>query len=157
MHPDFDLLVDRVEGHLLSEMTVLGKELQSMRPEFTIETFSHRHSEGVHSLGLWCAAPHHNPLIEDDSRGIVVNVFGFNGLSIRGFVHWNRTYPSSPTSKAQHTEFMTRIYTTECAGGPSSILMEAPKLYSAMKRAHRRGSPLGTLRRAWYRLIGRID
>ncbi len=54
---DFDELVGRFERRLLPQMKALAAELHSSYPHLEIKTFSHRHAECVHSMGLSCESP----------------------------------------------------------------------------------------------------
>jgi hypothetical protein len=158
MQAGFNEFAERIIHRLLPDLETLAIELRAGWPQFNIETFSHRHADVVHSLGLWCAAPGHDFRREDDSRGIIINVTGVSSLSVRGFVQWNRTcmlwswrYRRFLPSTA--FEYMTPLGERDEEG----IIRNAPRLYEALRQAMHRGSAPGWLRRICYRLRGEID
>src|SRR5687768_6766663 len=110
MHPDFADFAARLEERLLPRMAAEAQRLSTAWPTFKCETFFHHTAEGVHSFGIWCASPTYRPGEEDDSCGIIVNVFGINGLSVRGFVQWNRLETIRHGLVAPIYELMTPIH-----------------------------------------------
>ena len=155
MHPEFHSFVNRLEQRLLPELTSLADDLAAVWPGFEMKTFSLGHSEGVHSLGLWCAAPGYTPGgAEDDSRGIIINVTGFEDLNVRGLVEWNRTCRCGRGSKTTVVEGVTRSFSTRSSGvGVDGFVPAVPSLYRGLRRAFRRGHP-PRFPRVWHRLIG---
>jgi len=158
MQPGFNDFAQRIVGRLLPEMETLAIELRARWPDFDINTFSHRHAPVVHALGLWCKAPRFRSDTENDSRGIVINAMGISRLGVAGFVQWNRTYPVWDWRRCRIVRITAVEYRTpprEC--DEDDIIRNAPRLYEALWRAMRRGSPPGWLRRCWYRWGGGID
>lgn len=160
MHPDFDSFVTRLEQRLVPEMTDLADALHSSWPDFEIKTISLRHSEGVHTLGLWCSARTQPVADTVYPRGIIINVLGFEGrstgLSVRGFVQWDVTRPSDRPHCVIINEQMTRVYTPQSKGGIDTFVEAAPILHRALRRAFRRGRPPGPVVRLWHRLRDRV-
>lgn len=152
VHPDFHSFVSRLEQRLLPELTSLANDLTAVWPGYEMKTFSLRHAEAVHSLGLWCAAPGLD--VEDDSRGIIINVIGFEDLSVRGFVEWETCRCGRASRTGVVVEAMTRSYSPQSSGGGvDAFLLAVPSLYRGLRRAFRRGHP-PRFPRAWHLLIG---
>ena len=101
-------------------MTALADELRAVPPYYTVRTFSHRHADVVHALGIWCSA-----LARDDCRGIVVNVLGVTGLSARGLLYLGTAFSDA--------DRMTAIYTVGGEVAEETFLREMRALYQRLR------------------------
>jgi hypothetical protein len=137
MAPGFDEFVRRVEQRVLSECEALAQELRAAWPAFDVKTFSHRHVDVAHALGLWCAVPGYRRGIEDDSRGIIINLTGIHHLSARGFVEWNRPLRMG-NMMITVSEVATRSCRPRTADDLGCFFQELPTLYDGLRGAMRR-------------------
>jgi hypothetical protein len=153
-HP-IDAVVKALEIKLLPELGNHAAMLKMKFPDFIFETFSLRHANEVHTLGLRC---HSNKSTSvRDTFSLHINVFAIKGISVRGFVGWNSFYKDSRGMGRRHFEAMTRSYKNVTSDNLSCLYQEIPKLYAGLKRALKRGHPPSRLERFWNRLTHRCD
>jgi hypothetical protein len=153
-HP-IDTVVKALEIKLLPEVENHAAALKTKFPDYIFETFSIRHVNEVHTLGLRC---HSNKSASaKDIFSLHINVLGVKGISVRGFVDWNSIYKDQAGMGRRHFEAMTRSYKNVTKENLNDLYQEIPKLYGGLKRALERGHPPSRLERFWNRLTRRCD
>src|SRR5687767_1874004 len=86
---DIDAIVERLEASCIPRLADFRQSLALANTHIVAETFSHRHADVVHNLGLSC---HPAGTDSSDPRtvALIVNVFAINKPSIKGYVQWQR-------------------------------------------------------------------
>ena len=118
----------------LPELATFGLSLSRVFPDVASRTFSHRHAEMIHSLGLSCFPTGSNEL-DERCVALIVNVFAFDGLMVKGYVQWQ--------APSFHQEAETAVFNNPSALDFATISQAVRGLLVPLRVALVRGKPLG--------------
>ena len=121
-----------LEAALLPEMAAFGESLSRAVPRITTETFSHRHAQVLHSLGVSCY-PEGTDALDERCVALIVNVIDQAGLSVKGYVAWQM--PSL------HQEAETAVYQDPTGQELATFCHRVRDLFESLQAAARRGRP----------------
>lgn len=125
-------VVRLLEAALLPELAAFGESLSRAVPCITTETFSHRHAQALHSLGLSCY-PTGTDVLDQRCVALIVNVIDLQGLSVKGYVAWQ--VPSL------RTEAETAVYQNPTGQELTTFCHRVRDLFEPLQAAARRGRP----------------
>jgi hypothetical protein len=135
----FDRIVSQVEAVLLPKLEELRTCAGGDHRFDEVTTFSRRHADIVHAVGLSCH-PFRTATIEE-TYSLCVQITHWKRFCIRGFVAWHQTY-----SRNRLRGYMIYEATIpDSASGPDDNLegftMHLPALCKGFERGLRRGLP----------------
>ena len=120
---------------MLPEITTFGMALSRERLGVESRTFSHRHSQSVHSLGLSCFPAGSNEL-DERCVALIVNVFDWDKLGVKAYVQWQAT--------SFYTEAEPAVFDNPNAADLATFSESVRELFLPLQAAIVRGKPLGS-------------
>jgi hypothetical protein len=131
---DIDGIVERLEASCMPRLSEFGRSLVLSNPHIVAETFSHRHAEVTHSLGLSCY-PVGADSFDPRTVALIVTVIAINEPSMKGYVAWQ--------SPSFYHEGETAIHTAFDEAGFTRFAEELNELTGLLAAAVQRGAPPG--------------
>ena len=116
---------------LLPEMAAFGESVAHALPGVACRTFSHRHADCLHSLGLNCF-PIGSDELDERCVALIVNVIDHAGLMVKGYVQWQ--VPSL------HHEAETAVYEDPSAEDLAEFRQAVRGLFRPLRAATERGT-----------------
>jgi hypothetical protein len=129
---DIDGIVERLEASCMPRLADFPRLLALSNPHIVAETFSHRHAEVTHNLGLSCH-PVGTDSLDPRTVALIVTVIAIKEPSMKGYVAWQ--------SPSFHHEGETAIYNAFGETEFARFAAELDGLLSVLAAAAQRGVP----------------